>query len=137
MQQFSVQPLTKGQLEEAWPVVCSSGGFANIDWWVSDAAELIAGGGGVLVARAPDGRVQGLATFDRSSLAAQRILRVPLLITFELSRCSPARTALLHALKGIARKLDFDQIILPLEGKRRADRPTSVIPKGLTVPLWQ
>ena len=53
---FAVENLQKEQLREAWLVVRTSGLEANMDWWVTDATELIDRGGGVLAARAPDGR---------------------------------------------------------------------------------
>ena len=66
MAHFTVENLQKERLGEAWPVVQTSGLEANLDWWLTDAARLIDRGGGVLVARAPDGSIHGVATYGRA-----------------------------------------------------------------------
>ena len=117
MANFTVQALKPNELIDAWPVV-RSGPYANADWWLAEAAELIKGGGGVLVARAPDGRIHGVATFKPPALLARKkMLTIPLLISFELNRTAPARSALLKTLERIATKLDCSHVVLPLSGK--------------------
>jgi hypothetical protein len=114
---FTIQALKGNELGEAWPIV-RSGPYPNLDWWLSEAAELIRNGGGVLAARAPTGRIHGVATFKSpADLAGERMLTVRLLISFELSRSAPARAALLRSLERIATRLECTHVILPLEGR--------------------
>jgi len=118
MPRFAIQALKIRELEEAWPIVRSSGSHANVDWWIANGDEIISDGGGVLVARDPDGRTHGVATFKVPlNETKERVVTVPMLITFELSRNAPARSALLHALKRIATKQHCTHIILPTAAK--------------------
>lgn len=111
---FDIQALQVRELREAWPAV-RSGPYANIDWWLTDGADLIDGGGGVLVARALRGDVHGVATFYVSAgLAKKRVLRIPLLISLDLSRGAPAKAALLAALERIAVTLECSHVAFPL-----------------------
>ncbi|HEY6048082.1 MAG TPA: hypothetical protein VIV07_03450 [Sphingomicrobium sp.] len=121
MPHFMIQALKAGELGEAWPLVRSSGCYANVDWWVTSAEEIIRRGGGVLAARAKDGRIHGVATFMvPGDITTDGVLTIPTLITFELSRGAPARSALLRALERTATKFGCTHLILPLTGKRAA-----------------
>ena len=126
---FTIASLGVGELGEAWPIVRASGAHANEDWWISEAAQLIAGGGGVLVARAPDGYLHAVASFELPRATGQRTLVVRTLITFELSANEPARTALLAALKRIATKLECSHVTFPLARtvRPRVDVPSEMI----------
>jgi hypothetical protein len=118
MPHFRIQALKARELGEAWPIVHASASHPNVDWWISDAAEMIEGGGGVLVARAPDRRVHGVATFKvPPGAGAERTLAIPMLVTFELSRNAPARQALLCALRRIAVRFGCTHVALPLTAK--------------------
>ena len=117
LRQFSVEALGIHKLAEAWGLVRSSGSYANEDWWISEAADLIKHGGGVLAARATDGKLHGVATFQQPRRPTEETLVVPILVTFELNRSAPARTALLYSLKRIATKLSCTHMLLPLCGK--------------------
>lgn len=125
MADFIVQALKTNELSEAWPIV-RSGPYPNVDWWLFEAAEMIANGGGVLVARAPDGRIHGVATFEAPANAAT-VLTIRLLISLELSRSAPARAALLKSLERIARRLDCSHVILPLAGKFALRPPRTLV----------
>lgn len=116
---FKVKPLATRELSHVWPIVRSSGEYANEDWWIADASSLIAGGGGVLVACAADGCLHAVACFERPERRPGTLV-VRTLITFELTPDEPARTAVLHALKRIATKLECSHLILPLAGAVRS-----------------
>ncbi|HJP67983.1 MAG TPA: hypothetical protein VJ846_03690 [Sphingomicrobium sp.] len=113
---FKVKALATEELSEVWPIVRSSGDYANEDWWIAEASRVIANGGGVLVARAADGCLHAVASFERPERPGHDALVVRTLITFELSPNEPARTAVLNALKRIATKLQCTHLILPLAG---------------------
>ena len=115
---FAVENLQKEQLREAWLVVRTSGLEANMDWWVTDATELIDRGGGVLAARAPDGGIHGVATYIVvGKLPFTRVLAVEILITFELNRSAPAGRALLEALEQVAAARNCAAVAMTLSDK--------------------
>jgi hypothetical protein len=117
--QVSVESLKTDKLSEVWALARSSGSYANEDWWIGEGTDLITRGrGGVLAARATDGRLHGVATFQVPRRPNEDTLVVPMLVTFELTRSAPVRSALLNSLKRIATKLDCTHILLPLCGKR-------------------
>lgn len=118
MAHFTVENLQKERLGEAWPVVRTSGLEANLDWWLTDATELIERGGGVLAARAPDGSIYGVATYDLvGTPPLARLLAVEILVTFELNRSAPARRTLREALEQIATVLNCTGTAFPLSTK--------------------
>lgn len=119
---FNVEALKTQKLSEAWPIVRSSGVYANEDWWIAEATKLIGDGGGVLAARAADGCLHAVASFEGPKLLGQRTLVVHTLITFELSPNEPARMALLNALERIATKLECSHLVIPLAGAVRPRR---------------
>jgi hypothetical protein len=116
-QQVSIEALKTDRLSEAWALARSSGSYANEDWWIAEGTDLIAGGGGVLAARAANGGLHGVATFQGPRRSNDETLVVPMLVTFEFSRNTPARNALLNSLKRIATKLECTHVLLPLSGK--------------------
>jgi hypothetical protein len=118
MPRFAIAHLNPDQLGEAWPVVRMSDSLANCDWWMSEAAQLIERGGGILAARASDGNIYGVATYAVAKKPlVGRVLTVNTLITFELSRRAPARHALHEALKLLANAFDCRSIVFPLPSK--------------------
>lgn len=110
--QINIEGLSGPKLGEAWTLARSSGAYANEDWWIAEGDDLIARGG-VLAARAADGRLHGLATFEAPAPGASTLM-VRMLVTFELTRSAPARSALLASLKRIATKLECTHVVLPL-----------------------
>lgn len=118
-QQLSVEALKTEELSEAWALARASGTYANKDWWIAEGTEIISAGGGVLAARAMDGQLHGVATFQASR---EGTLVIPLLVTFEFSRCEPTRNALLNSLKRIATKLECTHVLAPLSGKFESRR---------------
>ena len=118
MPRFAIVHLNRDQLIDAWPVVRMSNSHASCDWWMSEAAELIERGGGVLAARALDGNIHGITTYAVARKAGVgRVLKVDTLVTFELSRRAPARHALYEALELLASAFDCRSIVLPLPSK--------------------
>lgn len=115
MAQFVIEQLSEGELLEAWPVVQQCHSHANPGWWISEGIALIERGGGILAARAPDGSIHGVATYEvaRKALLG-RVIAVDTLITFELSRRAPARHALYGALELLASAFECRSIVLPL-----------------------
>lgn len=118
MTAFAIEHLSESELAEAWPVVSMSRLHAKADWWVSHGKSLIKRGGGILAARAPDGAIHGVATYEvaRKALLG-RVLVVDTLITLELSGRAPARHALCDALELLASAFDCHGIVLPLPAK--------------------
>jgi hypothetical protein len=115
---FSIEHLSEDRLPDAWPIVRMSHSHANAEWWISEAKALIHRGGGILAARAPDGMIHGIATYEVTKKALLgRVLAVDTLITFELSRRAPARHALCDALELLASAFDCRSLVLPLPSK--------------------
>jgi hypothetical protein len=103
MPNFAIEHLSADQLSEAWPILHATRAEPVAQWWENDAKDLIRRGGGVLVARAADGRIRGLATYESVERPHEgRLLEVGKLITFELSRKEPIRHALCKALDLLA-----------------------------------
>jgi hypothetical protein len=76
----------------------------------------------VLVARAADGSIHGLATYESVERPdGGRLLGVGKLITFELNRKEPVRHALCEALDLLARGGGFDGVALPLSANAAPD----------------
>ena len=109
MPRFTVDHLVTKQLDEAWPLVRMAGAHVEPSWWRTEAEEVVSRGGGVLAARAADGSIHGIATYepDACGLAVERLL------TFELNRNAPCRQALCAALEILARARDCENVALP------------------------
>jgi hypothetical protein len=128
MAQFTIEHLSEDVLLHAWPIVRMSHSLANPGWWVSEATALIERGGGILAARAPDGTIHGVATYEVAKKALLgRVLAVDTLITFELSRRAPARRALCDALDLLGHAFDCRNIVLPLPSKRHVEHRAKTI----------
>jgi hypothetical protein len=118
MPAFTIEHLNEQKLLEAWPVVRSTGADALPDWWENEALDLMSRGGGVLAARAPDGSVHGVATYECVHRPrAGSVLAVDRLVTFELNRKEPVKEALGRALHMIASAFCCSTIALPLAAK--------------------
>ena len=128
MAQFAIEHLAEDQLPDAWPVVRMAHAHTSAEWWASEAAALIERGGGVLAARASDGMIHGIATYEvaRKALLG-RVLAVDTLIAFELSRRAPVRHALCEALELLGRAFDCRGLVLPLRSTEHAERRAKTI----------
>lgn len=115
MAHFEVEHLRENELAEAWPLLHAAAVDNVWPWWENEAAALLRRGGGVLVARAGNRAIHGLATYEpvKRPLAG-RVLAVDKLITFELSRKLPARHALGKALDLLAIALGCRAVAMPL-----------------------
>lgn len=115
MPRFTVEHLGNAQLDEAWPLVRMSGAHFEPEWWRTEAETIVGRSGGVLVARAADGSIHGVATYqpDANGLAVERLL------TFELNRTAPCRRALSAALEILAVALDCHGVDFPVSPARR------------------
>jgi hypothetical protein len=98
---LTVEHLSERNLGEARAIVALSGG--SLSCWDEEALALIRRGGGVIAARAADGVVHGVASYEMvEPKHARRVLAVGRLIAFELSRRQPVRQALVDALQRIS-----------------------------------
>jgi hypothetical protein len=118
MPAFTIEHLDEQKLLDAWPLLRSAGVDPLPDWWETEARALMGRGGGVLAARAPDGSVHGIATYEcvRRPRTAS-VLAVDRLVTFELNRKEPVKEALGGALHMIASAFCCSAIALPLPAK--------------------
>jgi hypothetical protein len=118
MPAFAIEHLDEHTLFDAWPLLRSAGAEALRDWWENETLELIARGGGVLAARAADGSVHGIATYECVHRPRTGpVLAVKRLVTFELNRKEPVKQALGGALHMIASAFCCTAIALPLQSK--------------------
>jgi|SRR5947209_17451888 len=100
MPNFTIEQLQHDHLCDAWPLVRMSGLEASVDWWVHDATELIHHGGGVLVARAPDGSIHGVATYEvLGEPPLAKVVPGKILVTFELNGNAPVKRTLCKTLE--------------------------------------
>jgi len=112
---FTIEHLEESAILDAWPLLRSAGSEPLPDWWENEARALIGRGGGVLAARAPDGSVHGLATYECVHRQPKgSVLAVDRLVTLELNRKEPAKEALGGALRMIACAFCCSAIALPL-----------------------
>lgn len=117
---FTIEHLAQSAILDAWPLVRSAGSEPLPDWWENEARALMDRGGGVLAARAPDGSVHGVATYECVHRQAKgSVLAVDRLVTLELNRKEPVKQALAGALQRIACAFCCSAIALPAAQKRR------------------
>lgn len=118
MPNFTIEHLSEERMLEAWPILRASGTEPVPEWWKSEAKALIGRGGGVLVARAANNSIHGLAVYEPVERPrAGRVLAVDKLITFELSRKEPVKLALSEALERLASALGCCRVDLPIAAK--------------------
>jgi hypothetical protein len=118
MPAFTIEHLDESRLLDAWPVLRAAGAEPLPDWWEIEALELMQRGGGVLAARAPDGSVHGVATYECVHRPrAGSMLAVDRLMTFELNRKEPVKAALCEAIYRIAAAFCCSSVALPLPAK--------------------
>jgi hypothetical protein len=118
MPAFTIEHLDESKLLDAWPILRSARAEPLPDWWENEACELMGRGGGVLAARAPDGSVHGVATYECVHRPrAGSMLAVDRLVTFELHRNEPVKEALCDAICRIAAAFRCSSVALPLPAK--------------------
>jgi hypothetical protein len=115
---FIIEHLDERKLLDAWPLLRLAGSDPLPDWWGNEAVELMSRGGGVLAARAPDGSIHGIATYECVHRPrAGSMLAVDRLVTYELNRKEPVKDALCGALRRIAAAFRCSAVALPLPAK--------------------
>jgi len=118
MPAFTIEHLDEQKLPDAWPLLRVADAEPLPDWWVNEARELMDRGGGVLAARAPDGSVHGVATYECVHRPRTGpVLAVDRLVTLELRRKEPVKDALGGALHMIGSAFCCAAIALPLPAK--------------------
>jgi len=118
MPAFTIEHLEERTLLAAWPILRSAGAGPVSAWWENEARELLSRGGGVLVARAPDGSVHGIATYECVRRPrAGCVIAVDRLLTFELNRKEPVKEALCSAIYKIAEAFCCSSVAFPLPAK--------------------
>jgi hypothetical protein len=115
---FTIEHLDERKLLDAWPLLRLAGAEPLPDWWGNEALELMGRGGGVLAARAPDGSIHGIATYECVHRPrAGSMLAVNRLVTCELNRKEPVKGALCGALHRIAAAFCCSAVALPPPSK--------------------
>jgi len=128
MPAFTIEHLDEQNLLDAWPLLRSAGAEPLPAWWQNEARALLGRGGGVLAARAPDGSIHGIATYECVRRArAGSVLAVDRLVTLELNRKEPVKQALGGALHMIASAFCCSTIALPLPARGSVPQPTRQI----------
>jgi hypothetical protein len=85
--------------------------------WVAHCEDLVRAGGGVLAVAAADGAFHGVALYrPQSDLCRGKVLRVDMLVAYELSPAGPVRAALLAALEDTCRNVEARGIVLVVPG---------------------
>lgn len=117
MPRLIVSELEADCLAEAYPLIrCLAG--VEADRWIGFAEDLLARGGGFLVARAEDGRVHGVAGYILSnSLKHGKALRIEVLAAIELGHTPLVREALSSAADSLARKMGCSVVVYNLDAK--------------------
>lgn len=118
MASFIIEHLSEEQLGEAWPLLMTTGAEPVSDWWTAEAFDLLGRGGGILAARASDGSIHGIATYEIVKRGRSGpMLAVARLVTFELSGKEPVKRALTDALRTLGTAFRCSAIALPLPTK--------------------
>jgi hypothetical protein len=118
MPAFAIEHLDESKLLDAWPILRAAGAEPLPDWWENEARELMGRGGGVLAARAPDGSVHGVASYECvHGPRTGSVLAVDRLVTFELNRKEPVKEALCGAIYTIAAAFCCSSVALPLPAR--------------------
>ena len=113
MPRLTIRQLDRDNLDCAWPLVRTRPQFSSPSGWRRFANNLFERGGGIIAVSAEDGCVHGIATYEPvTKRDSGRILKVEILVAFELSRRAPVRQALCDALVGFARLFDCTTVDL-------------------------
>jgi hypothetical protein len=122
MTRFTVTHLHAERIADAFPLVRMAAPEVSLDQWGRYADWLCRADGGVLAAYAGNGTLHGIAAYCRDdSLRYGRALRTDLIVTFELSRDAPARSALLEALALIALAKGCENLTVSMPGRGYAN----------------
>lgn len=133
MPDLTVTPIDKEELPFVWPLVRAGGHDLGLRGWLLDGRALMARGGAILAARAPDSTFFGVATCEAVERGTVRVLDVGVFVAFELSRDAPVRRALTDAVEALAEELGCRGVTVPepnapliKELRKRRNTPPSV-----------
>jgi len=130
MPNLSVLSIGRERLAQAYPLIRSAARVTP-ERWQEFGEELIAHGGGVLIATAEDGCVHGVAAFRPSgNLRHLRSLEVDIIVAFELRCGARVRDSLRAALDEIAINQGCRSVNLTMAAKAYGD-PASPARTGL------
>lgn len=110
---LTIAHLDEEHLLDAWPILHVAGGEVQRLWWENEARALLGRGGGILAARAADGTVYGVATYECAHRDAESVLAVDRLVALELNGNEPVKRALRGAIDEIASAFGCSAIALP------------------------
>jgi hypothetical protein len=133
MPDLAVSAIDEDELPFVWPLVRAGGYDLELPGWLINGRSLIARGGSILAAQAPDSTFFGVATCEAVEQARARVLAVATFVTFELSGDAPVRRALTDAVEALGRKLGCAAVAVPGPDapflkelrKRRQPRPNA------------
>ena len=118
MPHFTVSELGPADLSAAWPLVRSAAAAPDLQQWQESAESLLSRGGGVIGVAVEEGGYLGVATYEPvSTLYSGNVLRVEILVTFELTRRAPVRAVLCEALDRLARLLGCDAVAVSVPSR--------------------
>ena len=113
MSRFMVIHLQEDRLDQALPLARMAAPLLTPEHWREFVRLLAKDDGGILAAIAGDGRTHGVAAYRiQQGLTYGRALRVEPMVTFEISRSAPARTALCDALELLALAKACDSLVI-------------------------
>lgn len=117
MPSLSVSNLGADELAEAYPLIrCLAG--VETGQWIKFAEHLLDQGGGVLAARAEDGRIHGVAGYVLgSNLKYGEVLRVEALVALEFGHTPLVRETLSSAIDDLADRLDCPVVVYNLDAR--------------------
>lgn len=121
MPEFHVFSLEQGRLDEAYPLVRAAARVTP-EQWERYALRLLAEGGGILMVRAGDDCLHGLAAYrELGSLRHGSSLQVEVVIALELGPPGPVRQALCRALEEVALSRGCKSLSYTLAARSNAD----------------
>lgn len=126
MTHFLTTQLDDDRFREALPLVRMAIPGIDERRWFAHCYQMIRLGGGVLAAATKDAALHGVASWrPEEDLRLGRVLRVEMMVAFELSLANPVRTALCDALEALCGDHDAIGVALSLPIRERDGQPTS------------
>lgn len=117
MSHFSTFRLDQERLDEALPLVGMACPGIERERWLAYGAALARRGGGVMVATASDGAMHGLALYrPEDDLRHGKVIRVDMMLAFELNPTGPVRRSLLAALDLVGQYHEAQGLLLVIAG---------------------
>lgn len=111
MPDFTLAPLPRSRVAEAYPLVRMAYPQMSLAAWKAEAEARLANGG-ILTLFNPGGTIQALAAWQDDPQG--EALKVDTFVVFELSRRAPARQALCEGLQALAAERGKAAVQFPL-----------------------